>query len=184
MEAAVRLAIAVPVVETDRLKLRGHCAEDFAACSAMWTDPVINRYTTGKPLTPEEVWAKMLRYCGLWPMLGYGYWALEEKATGEFLGELGFADFKRELRPSISEMPEIGWALVARAHGRGYASEAISAAVAWGDANFSVRRTCCIIHPENGASIRVAEKCGYQEWQRTIYKDHEVIVLAREGCAT
>jgi RimJ/RimL family protein N-acetyltransferase len=170
-----------PTIETDRLLLRAHGEEDFAPCSAMWADPIINRYTSGKPLTPEEVWAKMLRYRGLWPMLGYGYWALEEKSSGEFVGELGFADFKRDLQPALSDMPESGWSLVSRVHGRGYASEALKAAVAWGDVQFGTRRTCCVIDPANLASVKVAEKFGYREWRRTTYKTHDVMVYTREG---
>jgi RimJ/RimL family protein N-acetyltransferase len=81
-------------------------------------------------------------------------------------------------------MPEIGWSLVSRVHGRGYASEAISAAVAWGDNHFGKRTTCCIIVPQNAVSMRVAEKCGYREWQRTQYKEHDVIVLTRESHAS
>jgi RimJ/RimL family protein N-acetyltransferase len=169
----------VPILETARLRLRGHRAEDFAASSAMWVDPIVNRYTSGKPLTPEEVWAKMLRNRGLWPTLGYGYWALEEKATGELAGELGFGDFKRELQPAISHMPEIGWALASRLHGQGYATEAVTAAIAWGDAYFGRRTTCCIIDPENLPSVRLAEKCGYREWQRTAYKGHDVVIYTR-----
>jgi len=173
----------VPILETARLKLRAHRPEDFAACSAMWADPIINRYTSGKPLTPEETWAKMLRYGGLWLMLGYGYWAVEEKSTGEFVGELGFADFKRDLQPPLDDTPEIGWCLVSRVHGKGYATEGINAAVAWCDQHFGARRTSCIIHVENAPSIRVAEKCGYREWQRTRYKNTDVILYTRESRA-
>lgn len=169
----------VPILETARLRLRGHRAEDFAASSAMWVDPVVNRYTSGKPLTAEEVWAKMLRNRGLWPTLGYGYWALEEKATGELAGELGFGDFKRDLQPAISPMPEIGWALASRLHGQGFATEAVSAALAWGDVHFGGRTTCCIIDPENLPSVRLAEKFGYREWQRTTYKEHNVVIYTR-----
>jgi RimJ/RimL family protein N-acetyltransferase len=173
----------IPILESARLQLRAHRPEDFAACSAMWADPIINRYTSGKPLSPEETWAKMLRYSGLWAMLGYGYWAVEEKATGEFIGDLGFADFKRDLQPSLDDMPEIGWSLVSRVHGKGYATEAIRAAIAWGDANFGARRTSSIIHVENAPSIRVAEKCGYRERQRTTYKNTDVILCTRESRA-
>ena len=116
---------------------------------------------------------------GHWAWLGFGYWALEEKASGEFVGELGFADFKRDIQPSLEDIPELGWALVSRAHGKGYATEAVRAAIAWGDEHFGQRRTACIIHPENLASIHVAEKCGYQEFQRTTYKNHEVILYER-----
>ena len=146
----------------------------------MWSDPIVNRYTTGKPPRPEETWAKTLRNAGLWSLLGYGYRAIEEKASGEFAGELGFADFKRELEPSIEGIPEIGWVLRPQFHGKGYATEAVRAALAWGDRQFREARTACIIHVENAASIRVAEKCGYQERQRTSYKSHAVIVFLRE----
>jgi RimJ/RimL family protein N-acetyltransferase len=169
----------VPVLETERLRLRGHCPADFEACVAMWADPGVTRYTSGKPLLPEETWAKVLRYAGLWPLLGYGYWALEEKATGLYVGELGFADFKRDIKPSIDGVPELGWALISQAHGKGYATEAVRAATTWGDEHFERARTVCIIDPENLASMRVAEKCGYREFQRTTYKDHSVILLER-----
>jgi RimJ/RimL family protein N-acetyltransferase len=179
MLSPVRRAFEVPVLETTRLRLRGHQLDDFAACSAMWTDPIVTRYIGGKPFSQEEVWTRLLRYVGHWAWLGFGYWALEEKASGEFVGELGFGDFKRDIQPSLKDIPELGWALVSRDHGKGYATEAVRAAIAWGDEHFGQRRTACIIHPENLASIHVAEKCGYQELQRTTYKNHEVIVYER-----
>jgi len=169
----------VPVIETERLRLRGHQLTDFSACAAMWADPVVTRYVGGKPLTREEVWARLLRYVGHWALLGFGYWAAEEKATGLFVGELGFGDFKRELQPPLDGVPELGWILAVHAHGRGYATEAARAALAWGEKNFGRLPTACLIHPENAASIRVAEKCGYRETQRTMYKEHEIILYTR-----
>ncbi len=121
----------------------------------------------------------MLRYVGHWSWLGFGYWALEEKSTGRLAGELGFGDYKRDLKPSLDGTPELGWALASRLHGKGYATEAVRAAIAWGDEHFGRVRTACLIHPENLASIRVAEKCGYREFQRTTYKDHTIILLER-----
>jgi RimJ/RimL family protein N-acetyltransferase len=170
----------VPVIETKRLIMRGHRLDDFAHCASMWADPIVTRYIGGRPFSEEEAWARLLRYAGHWAMLGFGYWVIVRKDTGEFIGELGFADYKRDIVPSLDGMPELGWALAAKAHGQGYATEAVSAAVAWGEAHFGSARTVCIIHPENSASIRVAEKCGYQEFRRTTYKDHPTIVFARE----
>lgn len=169
----------VPILHTERLRLRGHRSDDFAACAAMWSDPVINRYTTGKPLSPELAWAKALRNAGLWPVLGYGYWAIEEKASGEFVGEAGFADFKRDIQPSIAGLPELGYVFCSRVHGQGYATEAVRAAIDWVDRNLGVKRTVCIIHQGNAASIRLAEKCGYREFQRSRYKEHDVIMFER-----
>ena len=99
MQAVVGLAIDVPVLETERLRLRGHRLDDFAASSAMWADEVVTRYIGGRPFTEEEVWARLLRYVGHWALVGYGYWVLEEKATGAFVGEMGFGDFKRDIQP-------------------------------------------------------------------------------------
>jgi RimJ/RimL family protein N-acetyltransferase len=169
----------VPLIETERLKLRGHRLEDFIDCAAMWADPEVTRYIGGKPFSEEEVWARFLRYVGHWSLMGFGYWAIEERATGSFTGELGFADLKRDIEPSIKGVPEVGWVLASQAHGKGYATEALRAAVAWGEAHFGQTRTVCIIRPENLKSIRVAEKCGYREFRRTTYKEHPTIMFAR-----
>lgn len=160
--------------------MRGHRLDDFADCAAMWADAVVTRHVGGKPFSEEEVWTRLLRYAGHWSLLGFGYWVVEERATSDFVGELGFADYKRDIVPSIKGMPELGWALVSRAHGKGYATEAVRAAVAWGEAHFGPTRTVCIIHPENLASIRVAKKCGYREFQHATYKNHPAIIFARQ----
>jgi RimJ/RimL family protein N-acetyltransferase len=127
----------VPVLETERLRLRGHSLSDFVHCAAMWADPKVTEHIGGKPLTEEECWTRLLRYIGHWALLGFGYWVVEEKATGNFVGETGFADYKRDLEPGLKGVPEIGWVFVAQAHGKGYATEAVRAVVAWGDVHFS-----------------------------------------------
>jgi RimJ/RimL family protein N-acetyltransferase len=170
----------VPVVETERLKLRGHRLHDFPACAAMWSDPIVTRHVGGKPFTEEEAWTKFLRYVGHWNLLGFGYWVVEEKATGNFVGEIGFADYKRDLETSLKHLPEIGWVLASQSHGKGYATEAVRAALAWGERHFGEARTSCIIDPENLPSIRVAEKCGFREVQRATYRQHPIIVFVRE----
>lgn len=169
----------IPVLETERLRLRGHRPEDFENCLAMWSDSEVTRFIGGKPLSGEEVWARLLRYAGHWALLGFGYWLVEEKDSGRFVGDVGFADFKRHITPSFEGIPEIGWALAAQAHGKGYATEALRAAVAWGDQHFRGAQTGCLINPDNIPSIRVAEKGGYQEFCRSFYKDHAVIIYRR-----
>jgi RimJ/RimL family protein N-acetyltransferase len=174
----------VPVIETERLRLRGPRPEDFGDCAAMWADPEVTRYIGGKPLSEEETWGRMLRGVGHWAWRGFGYWVMEEKATGNFAGEMGFSDWKREMEPSLRGVPELGWVLARRVHGKGYATESARAAIAWGDANIKAApsplgRTVCIIHPEHVRSIRVAEKCGFQEVQRTTYKGEPTILFAR-----
>ncbi len=171
----------VPVIETERLVLRGHRLSDFEAFAANLVDPAGTRYTTGKALSEEEAWAKFLRPHSLWRFFGYGYWAVEEKAAGAFLGEVGFSDLKRDIKPSLKGIPEIGWVLASQAHGKGFGTEAVGAAIAWGDEYLKSKITCCLINQDNVASIRLAEKYGYEEYARTTYHDMPVIIFKRES---
>jgi RimJ/RimL family protein N-acetyltransferase len=171
--------LKVPILETERLKLRGQRLEDFSACAAMWADPIVTRHFGGKCLNEEEAWSRFLRYVGHWSLLGFGYWVVEEKSTGGFAGEIGFADYKRDMESPLKNAPEIGWVLASNSHGKGYATESDRAALAWGDRHFEAPQTSCIINPENLPSIRVAEKCGYRELLRTMYKGQQSIVFVR-----
>jgi RimJ/RimL family protein N-acetyltransferase len=85
------------------------------------------------------------------------------------------------MSPSIEGTPETGWVLMPRAHGRGYATEAVRAALGWADSHLPGARTMCMIVPDNVASIGVAKKCGYEEAWRTSYKDSPVIVFSRSA---
>jgi RimJ/RimL family protein N-acetyltransferase len=159
----------VPVLETPRLRLRGHRLDDFERSFALWGDPQVVRYISGRPATREEVWARLLRYAGHWLWMKYGFWLVEEKATGAFVGEVGYAEQMREITPSLIGMPEMGWVLLPVFQGRGYAFEAVRAGQEWFANNFPAKRTCCIIDAANSPSIRLADKCGFREWQRTTY---------------
>lgn len=169
----------IPVVETDRLVMRGYRLGDFPACAAIWGDPSVTRYIGGKPASEADAWRKLVFHTGHWALLGYGFWALEEKATGGFVGEAGFADFKRDIRPSFRDVREIGWVLAPSAQGRGLATEAVRAAVDWGTRHLGPVPTACLIDPENTASIRVAEKCGYRAAERTTYGGTPVTIFRR-----
>lgn len=83
----------------------------------MWADPLVTRYIGGTPFSEEDSWARLLRYAGHWALLGFGFWAIEEKETGRFAGELGFADFKRDIHPPLEATPELGWVLRSEIHG-------------------------------------------------------------------
>ncbi len=171
---------STPVIETERLRLRARTIDDFPFIRDMWADPQTVCYIGGKPLTEEESWTKFLRMLGHWPALGFGYWIMEERETGRAVGETGFADFKRNIKPSLAGQPEIGWAVASSAYGKGYASEAARAAVAWGDKEFSGKRMSCIIGVENKPSFRVADKCGFSIGAHTTYHGDDVAILYRD----
>jgi RimJ/RimL family protein N-acetyltransferase len=169
-----------PTLETSRLRLRAYRREDFPDLVAMWSDPRVMRHVLGRASTNEATWARLLRYAGLWPVLGYGYWAVEERGTGRFVGDVGFADFRREMTPSFGDAPEAGWVLAAWAHGKGFATEAVGAAHAWSDARLDrAGYTVCMIAPQNEASIGVAIKCGYVHDGRGTYNGNEELLFRR-----
>jgi RimJ/RimL family protein N-acetyltransferase len=165
----------VTLPASPRLAFAPHRPSDFDDSAAMWGDAELRRHMGGNALTPEEVWARLLRHVGHWELFGYGYWVVRDR-DGRFVGEVGFADLRRDTTPRLVD-PEAGWVIARWAHGRGYATEAMRAALAWADARFA--RTTCIIDPDNAASIRVADKCGYVLVARGRYGTVPTLVYAR-----
>lgn len=104
-ERVLAMVGAVPVVETERLRLRGQRLDDFDKSAALWADPAVTRFIGGKASTREECWMRLLRNVGHWSLLGFGYWAVEEKSSGHMVGEIGFSEFKREIEPSFEASP-------------------------------------------------------------------------------
>lgn len=169
----------IPLLTTERLILRGHTADDFPSCAALWGDPQVVRFISAAPSTASESWARLLRYAGHWALLGYGFWAVEERASGRYVGEVGLADFKRDIGPGFDGTPEAGWVLAPWAHGKGYATEAAQAALAWGEQTLGMKRAVCMIDPAHAGSLRVAEKCGFRKFAETTYKETPVVLLER-----
>jgi len=168
----------IPDLESERLLFRGHTADDFTASAAMWADLDVVRYLSGRAATPEESWSRLLRYAGHWQVLGFGYWVMECRQTGDFLGEIGFADFKRDMTPSLGGRPEAGWALISAAHGRGLATEALCRVTEWADICLD-GPTVCILNPRHRASKRVAEKAGYVDRSNARYRGETVRIMER-----
>ncbi|MAL08824.1 MAG: GNAT family N-acetyltransferase [Maricaulis sp.] len=169
----------IPVVETERLILRGHTAEDAGHSFALWSHPTTARFIGPIAASPGDAWLRMLRYPGLWAVLGFGYWAVFEKSSGDFVGECGFADFHRDISPSLRGIPELGYALMPDFHGKGFASEMVRGAQGWIDQARNRPRCAAIIDPANTASIRVAESAGYKRWQDTEFSGKPVRLYER-----
>ena len=171
--------MSLPVLTTARLTLTAPDLSDFEDSAAMWSDPLVTRHVGGRTSTPEESWARLLRARGLWALLGYGYWAARETATGRYVGEIGFGDFRRALTPSIDGIPEMGWVLASWAHGKGFAAEAVAAGLAWGEGQWGAGPVVCIIDPGNAPSLKRAERMGFSEVARPTYKETPTVLLRR-----
>ncbi|HEV2426768.1 MAG TPA: GNAT family N-acetyltransferase [Acidimicrobiales bacterium] len=117
-----------PELVTARLTMRGFVDADLEPFAALNADPRVMEFFPST-LRRDESDAMVARIVEAWEG-GFGLWALEESATGQFLGFTGFAapSFEANFTPTI----EIGWRLAADGWGRGFATEAATAALAWG----------------------------------------------------
>jgi len=166
-------------LETERLILDAHTTEDFEPLAALWADPEVVQHIGGQPASAHESWMRLLRYRGLWPLLGYGFWAVRERRSGRFVGDLGFADFRREIEPPIFGIPEAGWVFAVWAQGRGYAGEALGAALKWLDSRVIIDHCVCLIAPDNKASIRLAERNGFSKANTISLRGERTLLLTR-----
>jgi len=169
----------IPTLETERLRLRPYVPADFDAYAQMWAEPDVVRFIGGVPFNREQSWGRFVRHPGMWQVMGFGFFAIEEKATGHFVGEAGFHEVRRNITPSIEGTLEAGWALSSAGQGWGYATEAMGAAIAWAETAFAGRKMTAIIDPDNQPSLHVAKKLGFAEAARTTYLDKPIVVFER-----
>jgi len=120
-----------------------------------------------------------VRRAGFWALLGYGFWVAERNVDGAYLGQIGFADFKRDMIPSIEGLPEMGWIFAPEAQGQGYCSEAVALALRWADQALGGAEIVAIIDHANAASIRVAEKAGFSVREEARYRDAPILLFRR-----
>jgi len=169
----------IPVLETERLILRGHSLDDFNDSASMWADPEVVKHISGVPSSIEASWTRLLKYAGHWALLGFGYWMIEEKRNRHFIGEVGFADFKRNVTPAFDGAPETGWVLKPDKQGQGFATEAVAGSLEWADTVRGFDRTVCMVNPDHKASLRVAQKVGYAHPLTASYNEKPVLILSR-----
>ncbi|WP_145507310.1 GNAT family N-acetyltransferase [Yersinia alsatica] len=166
-----------PQLQTDRLILKQFTLDDFPALKASWDTPEMAKINGGENPSVEMVWTRLLRYIGHWHALGYGYWAVFEKATNRYVGSFGFQNAHRDCTPEL-KYPEAGWSLISKARGKGYATEALAEILLWADNNLS-SPICCIIDDENERSNYLAERFGFQFQTYASYRSKQVRLLVR-----
>lgn len=143
---------AIPVLTTERLRLRAPQLADFAAYAAFYASA--RSVHEDGPYGEILAWKGFAANTGLWALRGYGAWSVEDRATGAYLGEVGF------FHPANYPEAEIGWMLVDGAEGKGVAFEAARVARDWGFATAGFATLVSYIAPANARSIRLAERLG------------------------
>ena len=141
-------------LETERLTLRMWREDDFEDYARICADEEVMRYIGGKSYSRLEAWRHMAYMIGHWHLRGYGHWAVEEKASGHFIGRMGF------FNPAGWPGFEVGWTLERESWSKGYASEGARRMLSYAFTEMDRDHVISLIHPENRASIKVAEKMG------------------------
>lgn len=146
------LRVTVPVIETERLILREPRLSDLAAITAFGASDR-SRFVGG-PMDEVGSWNALMILMGHWVARGFGWWMVEEKATGAVAGRVGVGhhlDWPE---------PELGWHLYEGFEGRGIAYEAALAARNFAQNRMGLGPLISLIHPENHGSRRLAERLG------------------------
>lgn len=164
--------------------MRAFERSDFDAYYNISADPKVTQFMGGPIESRSRAWEKFMRAPAMWVLLGYGMWIVERRADNAVIGQIGFADFMRDMTPPLGPVPEMAWMLAQTARGPagrglGYGSEALGAVLDWGDNHLSFGRYQCIIAPDNVPSIGLAHKFGFTEVRRADYNDDEIIVFER-----
>jgi RimJ/RimL family protein N-acetyltransferase len=150
-----------PTLTTERMILAPVSLEHWEAHTTMWADPRTSQFIGGDRSNRAENWIKFVAASGLWNLLGYGYWSFLDRESGAFLGLGGLSRWERGMA-GLEGFIEAGWAFGPDAWGKGYATEAMKAALAWADQTLPDPEIRCIIDIENDASVRVGEKLGFK----------------------
>lgn len=145
--------MTIPVIETDRLRLRGWEERDFPAYAVLRADPDAQAYV-GPVMTRSQAWNRFCFDLGFWALRGHGIFAIADKTSDEALGYTGI------WHPLQLDEPELSWSLFPGKTGRGYATEAAEAARSWAYETLDLPPLMSLIVSENLASKAVAKRLG------------------------
>nr|WP_294860712.1 GNAT family N-acetyltransferase [uncultured Fluviicola sp.] len=142
------------ILETSRLYLREMTPEDAEVAYLLNLDPEVLRYTGDDPFESVAEAKAFLENYASYRTYGFGRWGMILKETGEYLGWCGL-----KYTPELDEF-DIGYRLMKKFWGKGYATEAAEACLELGFNQFELKTIVGRALPVNVASIRVLEKIG------------------------
>lgn len=168
----------VPVLQGEKVRLRGFSWADFAAFSAMWQEPEVAQFIPFAPVSPTQSWARFNGNTYSWVRNGFGGWAVVDGSDG-FLGTVTFFRRAAGFGEDYDRAIQAGWVFAARGRGQGNAGEAVNLAHSWLDMQHFGGRSVCGMDPGHAASIRVATKTGYRLLRRDVDTSGPVQLMER-----
>lgn len=166
------------MLRTSRLTLVPHRPEHFEPYAEFWSKDPGHFLRSLAPMHPADAWTRLLRHFGHWTAFGYGPFLCFDH-TGVLVAEAGYADFRRGVGPRFDGVPEGMWKVDLAAQGQGYATEAMGAITAWFDTTHQASRSVCMIDPANDASIRVAKRLAFHQFDSVDYRGSPVGLFER-----
>ncbi len=165
-------------IETNNLFLRPFSRADLDDLAALNGDREIMKYIS-PPLSKEQVAVVIDWFTAEWDRLGYGWFALFERATGDFVGQCGLQCL--EGKPDAEDI-EIAFVISKTYWGKGYATEAAQAVLTFGFKEAGLERIVALTMEENTPSQRVLDKLGFQyEGNRKLYERTVMYYSLRRG---
>jgi RimJ/RimL family protein N-acetyltransferase len=147
------MQIRIPTLHTPRLKLVPPQAIHMDTYAALYGDAEVMLHI-GEPMDRAAAWKILAAHAGHWVLYGFGGWCVEESQSGSVIGLIGLR------QPDGSPHVEMGWIMSPKVWGKGYATEAASAALAFATETVGAPKVVANIHRENDGSMSVARKLG------------------------
>ena len=166
-----------PEIATERLELWRPQIADRAGLLALIAPEAVRQFLGPAEASESDVFARQLRNAGSWALYGYGVFTLRERGRAEVVGTCGVFSSFRGFGQGMDDVPEAGWIIAQPAWGKGYALEAMQAALAWFDREHGLQRIACMIEEGHAASMAIAAKLGFVEYGRHQPDEGRALVL-------
>lgn len=161
------------VLETPRLILRSFADGDLNAMSALMANPNFMRFSRGV-FSREQTAGFLKKVCKRDREGLPSQFAVILRADERLIGYCGFFP---QIVDEIEEL-EIGYRLHPDRWGQGIATEAARTVRDFGFNELKLPRLISLIHPDNKASRRVAEKNGMTPEKETVWRGFQTIVFS------
>lgn len=145
------LSVHIPVIETERLRLRGPVLADLAPYRDFLTSS--RAAFVGGPFAPEQTFPKLAAIAGYWVLRGYGRWIVADRQTDQALGLVGL------IHPDWYDEVELGWTLF-NGEGQGLAQEAATAARSFAYETLGLPALMSLCAADNPRSVALARRMG------------------------
>ena len=171
--------MSAPVLTTARLELWRPQIGDREGLRALIEPGEVRRFLGGMEPDDHDVFMRLLRNAGSWALYGYGTFIVRERGSDAIVGNCGVFHSWRGFGAGLDDVAESGWIVAQSAWGKGYALEAMEAALGWFEREQGRRATLCMIEEGHGASEAVAARLGYSAFDRVEEEGERPLIVYR-----